>query len=550
MPTPTAPAAAPAALDDATRDALRACLGADGVVLDPVERAACSTDVYSAGATCAAVLRPADRESLASALPIAARAGYALIARGGGLTYTGGYTPPHERTLVVDLARLDRIVEIAADDMYVTVEPGVTWKSLYEALAPLGLRLPCFGTFSGSGATVGGGMSNGALWFGTARWGTAADALLALEVLLPDGTFVHTGQSAIRGAKPFYRTFGPELTSAFVHDAGTLGIKTRATFRLIRMPAASGHLSFAFGDLLGAAAALSEIARAGLAEDAYVFDPATTQRNLAATDFAQAVRSLAGVVRGQRGLLDGLRAGVKLAVAGRDFGAQDVYSLHLTCAASSDVGLAAELAQCRELVARCGGAEIPNSIPVAVRGGLFPPLNGVLGPEGERWVALNAKVPHTQAAALVTAAEALLARDATEFATHGIVVSRVLIAVSNHSFSYEPVYHWRDAWLPVHRRRPEPAHLARLVEPPASPAARERVARARADMVALFASHGAASNQIGRTYPWFELLEPGAARLLGALKVAADPQGCMNPGALGLPAGPQTGSQARARDPR
>lgn len=524
----------PSALDAATLDALRGCLGDDGVVLDRAEREACSADLYAAGATCAAVLRPADREALARAVPIAATAGYALVARGGGLTYTGGCTPPHERTLVVDLARLDRIVALAADDMYVTVEPGVTWRALHAALAPHGLRLPCFGTFSGAGATVGGGLSNGALWFGTARWGTVADALLALEVLLPDGTLVRTGQAAIRGAQPFYRTYGPELTSAFVHDAGTLGIKTLATFRLIRLPAATGHASFAFGELASAAAALSEIARAGVAEDAYVFDPSTTRRNLAATDFTQALRSLAGVVRGERGLLRGLRAGVKLAAAGRDFGANDVYSLHVTAAASSEAGLAADLDRCRALAAECGGAEIPSSIPTAVRGEPFPPLNGVLGPEGERWVALNAKVPHSRAAALVEAAEVLLARDAAAFAAHGITVSRVLIAVSNHSFSYEPVYHWRDTWLPAHRLRPEPAHLATLTEPPPAPEARAVVARARADMVALFAAHGAASNQIGRTYPWFELLEPGTARLLAALKAAADPQGCLNPGALGL----------------
>jgi FAD/FMN-containing dehydrogenase len=108
--------------------------------------------------------------------------------------------------------------------MYVTVEAGVTWKQLHEALAPRGLRLPFFGTFSGATATVGSGIANGALFFGTARYGTAADCALGLEVVLADGTLLHTGQAAF-GGKPFYRTYGPDLTGLFTHDSGTLGIK-------------------------------------------------------------------------------------------------------------------------------------------------------------------------------------------------------------------------------------------------------------------------------------------------------------------------------------
>jgi FAD/FMN-containing dehydrogenase len=154
---------------EALAETLREELGPDAVVTDLAEREACSADLYSAGSTCALVLRPQDRASVAQAVASVTRAGFAVIARGGGLTYTGGYTPVRDDTVVLDLRRLDRIVDIGADDMYVTVEAGVNWKQLHAALAPLGLRLPCFGTFSGAGATVGGGLSNGALFFGTAR---------------------------------------------------------------------------------------------------------------------------------------------------------------------------------------------------------------------------------------------------------------------------------------------------------------------------------------------------------------------------------------------
>jgi FAD/FMN-containing dehydrogenase len=516
-----------------TLAALERLLGAGRVITDPAECEAFSADVYSAGVTCAAVLRPATREDAAAAIGLAAAAGFGLIARGGGLTYTGAYTPSEDRTLMIDLAGLNRIVEIAADDLYVTAEAGVTWKQLYEALTPLGLRLPCFGTFSGSLATVGGGLSNGALFLGSARWGTVADSLLTLEVALADGSVVRTGQAGIRNAKPFYRTYGPDLTGPFVHDGGVLGIKLAATFRLIRMPEEMGHASFALPSAEAAALALSEVARTGAAEDAYVFDPESTRKNLAGADMATAVRTLQGLVKGS-GWLKGLADGARLALAGKSFGADDVYSLHVTCAARNRASLDADLAAVRAAAAKFGGTELPNSIPLATRSGLFPPMNGVLDPDGARWAALNAKVEHSRALALVRDGEALLARHAEDFAKHGITTSRLFIALSNHSFSYEPVFHWRDEWLPQHRRVPEPSHLAKLVEPAANPAGRELVHRVRREMTEVFARHGAASNQIGRTYPYLENLEPATARLLGTLKTSLDPHGRMNPGALGL----------------
>jgi FAD/FMN-containing dehydrogenase len=94
------------------------------------------------------------------------------------------------------------------------------------------------------------------------------------------------------------------------------------------------------------------------------------------------------------------------------------------------------------------------------------------------------------------------------------------------------VLHWCDAWLPVHRTRPEPAFLAKLVEPPADPAARAVVHDIRRRLVDLFAEHGAASNQLGKTYHWLSRLEPATAALLRAHKAAVDPAGLLNPGAL------------------
>jgi FAD/FMN-containing dehydrogenase len=98
------------------------------------------------------------------------------------------------------------------------------------------------------------------------------------------------------------------------------------------------------------------------------------------------------------------------------------------------------------------------------------------------------------------------------------------------------VFHWRDRWQPIHRVAVDPAHLAGLVEPSADPAARTLVDRLREETATLFRSLGAASNQIGRTYPFREALSPPAGQLLAAIKAQLDPTGRMNPGVLGFAA--------------
>ncbi len=524
------------AANDRIVDTLKEILGAEAVITDDAERAFYSTDVYSAPpAPSAAVIRPKDVASLAKAIGAATQAGYAVIGRGGGMSYTNGYAPRRADTITVDVAALNKIIEISAEGMYITVQAGVTWKQIYDALNPLGLRLPFFGTFSGIKATVGGGLSQGALFMGTARYGQGADILLGLEVVLADGTRTRTGQAAFKNGKPFYRTYGPDLTGVFTHDGGAFGIKTEATLRLIEAPQAQDYGSFVFPTIESTIDALADIARSGAAEEAYAFDPASTQKNLRFHDIVADFKTLMKVIGGQGGILRGLKEGAKLALAGRDFVEDNVYSIHVVCAGRTMEAAKADLDEIRKRAAKHGGAEIPNSIPKATRANPFQPLNGVLGPQGDRWAALNAKVAHQDARKLVAAGEALLARHKAEMDAHGIFMTRLFIALSNHAFSYEPVFHWFDEWLPIHKRTPEPAHLKKLGdEPQPNPAARAVVHRIRAEMTQLFADHGASSNQIGKLYPYLDSLEAPTAGLIRAFKTAVDPDGQLNPGVLGL----------------
>lgn len=503
--------------------------------VDPRELELYSSDVYSRGQRLAAIVRPRSKTRCAAAIGALTAAGYALVTRGGGMSYTGGYLATRPDTVLIDTSALNRIVEVSAEDLYITVEAGVTWKQIYERLAPLGLRLPFFGTFSGAQATVGGGLSNGALFLGTARYGTGAENVLALEVALADGQVVRTGQTAFRQAvKPFYRTCGPDLTGLFLHESGSFGVKLQATLRVMRMPAHTGHASFVFDGIESAAAALSEVARTGAAEDAYVFDPETTRKNLRSEGLLSDAGVLLKVMGNEGGFFKGLLAGAKLAAAGRGFLPEQAYSLHVTCAARSEAALQADLRAVAQAATGVGGQAIPESIPRAVRADLFPPLDGVIGASGDRWAALNAKVAHSDALTIIRASAERLAPYRERMQAEGVWMSHLLIAIGQQAFSFEPVFHWHDEWLPLHEHMPRATTLAKLERPQPKASATALVAEMRADLVELFAQLGAASNQLGKTYPYQRVLHAETAALVGGIKATLDPHGLLNPGALDL----------------
>ena len=175
-------------------------IGTDSVITDNKEREYFSMDVFDIDEVADLVIQPSSKDQISDALKILSKSDYEIIPRGGGMSYTGGYTPSTKRSAIIDTSLLNQIIEINPDDMYITVEAGCTWKKIYEALKPMGLRLPFFGTNSGSMATVGGGLSNGALFFGTGKYGSAADNVLGMEIIIADGTLIKTGQNAFADA--------------------------------------------------------------------------------------------------------------------------------------------------------------------------------------------------------------------------------------------------------------------------------------------------------------------------------------------------------------
>ena len=519
-------------MDVAAHDAVLGRLAALDVALltDVEERRYHSQDVADEGVLPLAVLRPLTVEALAVAVGMATAAGLALFPRGGGMSYTRAYLPDRAASLVVDMSSLDRVVEIAADDLYVVVEAGCTWAKLDEALKPHGLRTPFWGPFSGWNATVGGSMSQGTATFGTARVGTSGDNVLAFDVVAADGRLVRTGVGGQPGFKPFTRQYGPDLTGIFANDSGRLGIKARVTLPLETRPAAVDGVSFLFPDFVALTVAMKAVARAGLASEAFAMDPAVTRQFAGASaGFSQDLANLRAIGRAQGHWLKGLARMAQVAAGGRRFLGREGYHFHVVAEADDAPALRRKLARVRMIGDGAGGVELPPTVPQMVRAVPFAPLP-VLSPSGGRMLPLHGIVPWSGAMALDRAMMALLDRHAADCAAVQLSIGTSFFGVARSGLLYEPVLYWPDDRMLSHERRT----TGELPRHPANPAAAALVKRISAEMVELFHAAGATHLQIGRAYPWARGRDAGAMDLVRAIKDEMDPHDLINPGALGL----------------
>lgn len=502
---------------------LRTAVG-DALIEDAETRHLHSHDVYGQGAEPLAVLRPTDVDTLARGVAAVTDAGLAVLPRGGGMSYTGGYLSDRD-TVLVDTTALDRIVVDEAG-MSATVEAGVTWDALHLRLAPLGLRAPAWGTLSGLKATVGGGMSQNGMFWG-AREGTAVDAALSFDVVLADGTVLTTGN-------PTLRPHGPDLTGLFAADCGALGVKARVTLRLVPIPEDRATGTFSLPDGPALFAALSAVARAGLASESFAFDPVLQAQRMKRESLGSDAKALGRVMKAQGSAWKALKAGAKVVAAGRSFLDDVPFSLHTIAEARQQAGAEADLAAIRRIVADAGGREVENTIPTVLAAHPFPPPNSMVGPAGERWVPVHGIVPHVRLPAAWDALHALYADHAQAMARLGVEAGAMFAGVSPQAALLEPVFFWPDALNPLHRASVEPAHLARLKGFPESEEARALVHRLRGDVIRILGEHGAAHLQIARTYPLKASHDPAGWALLTAVKRQLDPRGLMNPGSLGL----------------
>ena len=505
-------------------------LGSERVATDNCEFY--STDIYGGDKVAAVVVQPDSAAALAAATRIATQAGYSVIGRGGATSYTGGIVPDRNESVVVDTSALDRILDVNTDDMYVTVEAGVTWKKLHDALSGTDVRTPFWGPLSGAQATVGGSVSQNAILWGSTGHDVSAASVLALEVVLADGTILTTG-SAGAGLKPFFRNYGPDLTGLFLGDTGALGIKTKVTLRLIRRPAEVGFLSFNFDERAKMSRALRAIAREGIASSCFGMDPMLQYQRIKRASLLQGAKALKGVVATSKNTFSGIRDAMRIAVKGKRFIDENGYSLHVIVEGDSKDVVATRLETARA-ICNADGDEIESSVPTMLHGDPFVGMTSAIGPDGERWAPMHGLFALSEGDAAWARIEALFDGFSDRFDEHGIIVGYLLAVVSTTVFVIEPVFYWpgpRTAWA---KGMLSASDLAKYRDFPDDPDVTRTVAGARDALNALFDELGAAHLQIGKKYHYRQQLGEPAAALLEAIKSSVDPDRLMNPKSLGL----------------
>ena len=217
-------------VDAALVDALRGVVGERGLLTGG------DTDAYVRdwrglyqGRT-PAVVRPADTAEVAAVLRLCAARGVAVVPQGGNTSMVGGATPDAGGgAVVLSLQRLNRIRDVDTDDMTLTVEAGVPWRTAQDAAAAAGCLLPLSISSEGT-AQVGGILSTNAGGNNTVRYGNARELVLGLEAVLPDGQVVQ-GLRRLRKDNTGYA-----LRQLFVGGEGTLGVITAAVLRMEPQP--------------------------------------------------------------------------------------------------------------------------------------------------------------------------------------------------------------------------------------------------------------------------------------------------------------------------
>ncbi len=236
-------------------DALRALLG-PSQVLEGADAAPFERDWrkrYQGRAL--AVARPGSTAEVAALVKLCAAHGVALVPQGGNTGLVGGSTPDESgRQLLLSLARMNRVRELDAANLTLTVEAGCVLQAVQEAAAARDLLFPLSLGSEGS-CTIGGNLASNAGGTQVLRYGNARELCLGLEVVTAQGE-VWDGLSGLRKNNTGY-----DLRDLFVGSEGTLGIITAATLKLYPRPLAQ-MTALAACDSLESAVALLGLAQA------------------------------------------------------------------------------------------------------------------------------------------------------------------------------------------------------------------------------------------------------------------------------------------------
>lgn len=197
------------------------------------------------------VVTPDNKEQVVEIVKLANKHKVPVYTRGSGTNLSGG-TIPIKGGIVLSMLKLDKILEIDAENLTATVQPGLVIQRLNEAVAPYGLIYPPDpGTVTT--ATMGGSVSECSGGLRGLKYGVTKDYIMGLEVVMVNGDVIRTGGKTVKNVT------GYDLTKLFTGAEGTLGIVTEITVKLIPAPEYRRSMLAIFDDLDKAGKTIADI---------------------------------------------------------------------------------------------------------------------------------------------------------------------------------------------------------------------------------------------------------------------------------------------------
>lgn len=243
---------------DSVLSAFRSICGEDGVSLAEAVREQHGKD-ESVHRCCPpdVVLFPRCVEEVSALAKVCNHHHLPIIPFGTGTGLEGGVNAV-QGGVCFSLRNMDQVLDLHEEDFDVTVEPGVTRKAINAYLRDTGLWFP---VDPGADASLCGMAATSASGTNAVRYGTMRENVLNLEVVLVDGTIIHT---AGKGRRPRKTAAGYNLTNLFVGSEGTLGIITKTTLRLYGIPEAMVSAVCSFPSVQAAVDSTVQILQAGV----------------------------------------------------------------------------------------------------------------------------------------------------------------------------------------------------------------------------------------------------------------------------------------------
>jgi D-lactate dehydrogenase (cytochrome) len=234
--------------------ALHAKLGNKVVTSMEVRRQHANTTTWLPNEAADAVVYAASTEDVQDAVRIAAAHKVPVIAFGTGTSLEGHVNAPMGG-ICIDVAGMNEILAVHAEDLDCVIQPGVTRKKLNEYLRDQGLFFPID---PGADASLGGMAATRASGTNAVRYGTMKDNVLSLKAVLPNGEVIRTASRAKKSSA------GYDLTRLFVGSEGTLGIITELTLKLAAIPEAISSAICPFKTVDGACQATIATIQSGI----------------------------------------------------------------------------------------------------------------------------------------------------------------------------------------------------------------------------------------------------------------------------------------------